>query len=178
MSALADRYARAVFELGVETRQLSAVAEQLAALASAYRESSDLRGVLDNPLVPEAKRASLIDALGARLSLGKIAMNTVRLLMQRHRVGLLPDLAASLAKLVDEREGLLRATVVSAAPLSEAYCQRLTQELEKMTRRRVVLERSMDPTLISGVVTRIGDHTIDGSVKGRLEALKHQLLGA
>ena len=178
MSALADRYARAVFELGLDTRQLPALAKQLGDLAIAYRESGDLRGVMDNPLVPEARRLALIDTLGARLSLGKIAMNTVRLLMQRHRMGLLPDLAASLAALVDEREGVLRAAVVSAAPLTDAYCLRLTRELEKMTRHRVVLERSTDPTLIAGVVTRIGDHTIDGSVKGRLEALEHQLLGA
>jgi len=83
-----------------------------------------------------------------------------------------------LAHLADEKVGVLRATVTSAEPLSEDYYQKLASELEKRTSRKILLERRQDPTLIAGVITRIGDHTIDGSLKGRLAALERQLLAS
>ena len=178
MSTLAERYARAVFELGIESGQLAQLTEQLRSVAELHASSDELRAVLDNPIVDEPKRVAVLTAVGARLGLGRLALNTVRLLMQRRRVRLLPELARALAKLHDEKAGILRATVTSAAPLAEAFCQRLTGELEQLTGRKVVLERRNDPGLIAGVVTRIGDNTIDGSIQGRLEALERQLLRA
>jgi F-type H+-transporting ATPase subunit delta len=80
--------------------------------------------------------------------------------------------------LADEQAGVARATVISAEPLSDAYAQRLTQELETMTGKRVVLKRAQDPDLLAGVVIRIGDQVIDGSARARLYALKSQLLSA
>lgn len=176
MSTLAERYALAVFELGSETGQLQQLTEQLRALAEAYASSDDLRGVLDNPLVDEARRSAVIDALASRLGFGRLAQNTVRLLARRHRMSLLVDLARELARLADERAGVMRATVTSARPLSEPFCRQLTSELERLTRRKILLERQLDPSLMGGVVTRVGDNVIDGSLKGRLADLERQLL--
>jgi F-type H+-transporting ATPase subunit delta len=176
VSTLAQRYARAVFELALEQNQLGPITEQVRSLSDAYSGSPELRAVLDNPLIEAAKRDAVLAALGARLGLHRVALNAVRLLAQRHRVQLLPDLARALAVLADEKAGLVRAIVTSAAPLAEPFCQRLTGELEQLTGRKVVLERRQDPSLIAGVVTRIGDHTIDGSIQGHLEALERQLL--
>ena len=83
-----------------------------------------------------------------------------------------------LTRLADEKAGVLRATVTSARPLSEDYYRSLAAELEKRTSRKILLERREDPTLLAGIVTRIGDHTIDGSVRGRLAALERQLLAS
>ena len=90
----------------------------------------------------------------------------------------LPDIARRLGSLADEKAGVLRASVTSAGQLSESYYEKLKAELEGLTGRKIVLERKQDPSLIAGVVTRIGDNTIDGSVRGKLDQLERQLQSA
>lgn len=175
-SAVIDRYARAIFELGVEGNQLSSLSEEMRRFASAYTESRDLRMAMENPLVPDDQRDLVIKDVGARLGLGPLAINAVRLLAQRRRVSALPDIAKRLGGLADEKAGVVRAKVVSARPLSEDFYGKLAQKLEAKTKKKVVIEREQDPSLIAGVVTKIGDNTIDGSLKGRLQALERTLL--
>jgi F-type H+-transporting ATPase subunit delta len=177
-SAVVERYSRAIFELGVEQNQLERVRAEVGRIASAYEQSRDLRAVLDNPLVDEDRRKQLLSELGGRLSLGELSQNFVKLLAARRRLRALPDVARRLGGLADEKAGILRASVTSAGPLPEAFYQKLTSELEAATRRKIVLEKSQDPSLIAGVVTRIGDNTIDGSLKGRLDELERRLLEA
>ena len=82
-----------------------------------------------------------------------------------------------LDRLSDEKAGVLRATVTSATALSDAYCDRLRGELEKRTGKKVVLDRAVDPSLLGGVITRIGDQVIDGSLKSRFATMRAALLG-
>jgi len=175
-SAVVERYSRAIFELGVEQNQLDRVRAEVGRIASVYEQSLDLRAVLDNPLVDEDRRKLLLSELGGRLSLGELTQNFVKLLAARRRLRALPDIARRLGGLADEKSGILRARVTSAGPLPEAFYQKLTSELEDATSRKIVLEKSQDPSLIAGVVTRIGDNTIDGSLKGRLDELERRLL--
>jgi F-type H+-transporting ATPase subunit delta len=177
-STVAERYARAILELADESGQVSQVTEQIKSLAAAYSESEELRSITANPAVDGTARDAMLKDLGTRVGASPIAMNAVRLMARRGRLSALPEVAEMLGFLADQKAGVLRATVISAEPLSESYCQQLASELEKRTNRKVVLERRQDPSLIAGVVTRIGDHTIDGSLKGRLAALERQLLAS
>jgi len=174
-AALADRYARAIFELGIETGQLKPLSDQIRQMAETYAASPELRSVLDNPVVDEPKRAAILDELTSRLGMGELARNSVRLLAQRRRLRALPDIAKRLGTLSDEKAGLLRVSVTSAVPLSEIHYQALSSELERALSKRIILEKKEDPTLLGGIVTRIGDNTIDGSLKGRLAELERQL---
>ncbi len=176
--AVAERYAKAIFELANEAGQLSQVADQLGKLASAYSESKELRAVLDNPLVNEQQRETILKDVAGRLGLAQLALNSVRYIAQRRRLSVLPDIARRLSTLSDEKAGIIRATVISAAPLGEAYYTKLKAQLEKSTGKKVQLAREEDPSLIAGVVTRIGDNTIDGSLRGRLNDLERKLLHA
>lgn len=177
-TAVAERYARAVFELAVEAGQVAEVGAQIRSLAETYAGSPELRAVLENPVVDESSRDALLKDVGARLGLSTLALNALRLLGSRHRVSILPEIASLLTQFADEEAGVLRATVTSAKPLPEAYYQQLSAELEKRTRRKIILDRKEDPSLIAGVVTRIGDHTVDGSVRGRLSAIERKLLAS
>ena len=172
---IGDRYARAIFELGVEGGELASLTEQIQSLAKVYVESPDLRSVLDNPLVAPEQRDQILGQVANRLGLGKLAQNAVRYIASRRRLFALPDVARRLSGLSDEKAGLVRASVTSATPMPEAFYQKLTQELEAMIQKKISLERHEDPSLIGGVVTKIGDNTIDGSVRGRLEQLERQL---
>ncbi|HEY0467063.1 MAG TPA: ATP synthase F1 subunit delta, partial [Polyangiaceae bacterium] len=102
-------------------------------------------------------------------------LNAIRMLAERTRLASLPEIARRLASLADEKAGVLRAVVTSAGPLPESFYERLMKELESATSRKVAIDRQQDPSLIAGVVTRIGDNTIDGSVKGRLAEIERQL---
>ena len=172
---VAERYARAIFELGVEAGQIVALSEQIRSFADTYANSRELRAVLDNPMVEPEKRAAILADVAAKVGLSGVGLNAVRLLAARTRLASLPAIARRLASLADEKAGVVRAVVTSAAPLPEAFYERLMRELESATSRKVAIDRQQDPSLIAGVVTRIGDNTIDGSVKGRLAEIARQL---
>jgi F-type H+-transporting ATPase subunit delta len=173
---VANRYARAILEIGAESNQVGPLTEQIRNFARAYAESPELQSVLDNPLVDEAQRNAILADTAQRVGVSGVALNAVRLLASRKRLHALPDVARRLGTLADEKAGIVRASVTSAGPLPEAFYQRLTSELEAATNRKIELERHQDPSLIAGIVTRIGDNTIDGSVKGRLAEIERQLL--
>jgi F-type H+-transporting ATPase subunit delta len=175
-SAVIERYARAIFELGVESGQLSGLTQEIGRFASAYQNSRELRVALENPLVPEAERDRVLKDMAARLSLGETGTSAVRLLAQRRRMAALPDIAKRLGGMADEKAGVVRAQVSSAVPLTEDFYQKLAQKLEQRLGKKIVIERVTDASLIAGIVTKIGDNTIDGSLKGRLAALQSQLL--
>ncbi|RYZ04119.1 MAG: ATP synthase F1 subunit delta [Myxococcales bacterium] len=174
---VADRYARAIFELGVETNQLAAITEQVRRFAQVYASSAELRAVLENPVVELEKREAILADVAARLSLSGHGLNLIRLLSSRKKLRVVPDIARRLDRFSDEKAGVVRATVTSARPMPDSFYQKLVAELESATARKIVLERKEDPSLIAGFVTRIGDNTIDGSVKGRLTEIERQLVG-
>jgi F-type H+-transporting ATPase subunit delta len=174
---IADRYARAIFELGVETGQLAPITEQVRRFAQTYSASAELRAVLDNPVIEEEKRNAVLADVSARLGLMGNALNLIKLLASRKKLRVVADIARRLDRFTDEQAGVVRATVTSAKPMPDSFYQKLVAELEAATARKIVLERREDPSLIAGFVTRIGDNTIDGSVRGRLNEIERQLVG-
>jgi F-type H+-transporting ATPase subunit delta len=174
--AIARRYARAVFELGKELKNLPVISRDLAEFSSSYEKSEDLRMVLGNPLVGDAQREAVLVEIGQKMSMSPTALSTLRLLAQRRRLFALPEMVRQLEKLVDEDAGVLRAEVTSATPLTESFLAKLRAELESATGKKVVVSHKQDPSLIAGIVTRIGDQVIDGSVKARLDSFRDSLL--
>jgi F-type H+-transporting ATPase subunit delta len=169
------RYARAIFEIGKETGSLDSLAREIGSFADTYAGSEELRDALDNPLVPDEQREAILVDIAKRLALGETAQRALRVLLQNRRLLALPDVSRQLAKLVDEDGKILRAHVTGAAALSDGYLARLKAELERSTGRRVVLTTSVDPSLIAGVVTRVGDKVIDGSVRARLSSFRDSI---
>ena len=175
---IAERYARAIFDLGTESGTLTRLVEDLHALATVYQESADMPKIMNNPLIPEEARLAAVAEIVDRMGLSPLAKNAAGLITRRKRLFALPAIAAELDRLADEASGIVRATVVSAEPLSDAYAERLTQELQTMTGKRIALDRKQDPELLAGVVVRIGDQVIDGSARAKLSEMKTQLLSA
>jgi F-type H+-transporting ATPase subunit delta len=177
-AAVAERYARAIFELGEQSGQVTVFAEHLRKFNDTLSGNQELFSVLLNPVLPEETRDRVISAVASRLALNLTATNAIRLLGQRQRLRALPEITERVVALADEKNSVVRVTVTSARLLSDSYVQRLTRELEQSTGKRVMLERREDPSLIAGIVTQIGDNTIDGSLKGRLDDYQQRLLTA
>ena len=176
MSILARRYAKALLELGVESNNLDLFVNEISAVAASIDASHELRNVLENPQISQAERKSVLVEIAQRLGVGLLTKNTLGVLAEKGRLLILPSIANELRKAADVRKGIVRAHVTSAVPLQEAYVQKLTQTLETRYGKKVLLQRSVDPSLIAGIVTRIGDTIIDGSLRSRLSSLKSTLL--
>lgn len=176
MSALGRRYAKALLELAREQNQTDQVVRDVGALSTAWKESSELRQIVRNPVVPKAALRATIDAIMDKLGTSKLVRNTIGLLADRRRLPYLPDILATFEEFSEAETGRVRAEVISAKPLTEAYCTRLQEKLQRATGQQIVLVKREDPSLIGGVVTRIGDRVFDGSISNRLSELRETLL--
>lgn len=176
VSIVARRYARALLELGLEEGQLDSMVREIDAVAEAWETSPDLRNALENPIVSLAAKKAVMSDLAEALQASATARRALLLLVDRRRTRALPYIASALREMADARKGLLRAEVTTAEPLSDGYYARLQKQLEAMTGQRVVVDRRTDPSLIGGVITRIGDRILDGSLRTRLQSLRDALL--
>ena len=176
MSALGRRYAKALLDLAREQDQIDDVLRDVGSLAEAWKTSPDLRAIVRNPVIPRPALKGAVDAVMEKLGCSNLIRNTVKLLADKGRLAYLDEVLSSLEELAEAETGRVRVEVVSAEPLNDAYYTRLTEKLQRVTDREVVLVKKQDPSLIGGVVTRIGDQVFDGSLSNRLSELKETLL--
>ena len=171
----ARRYAEAAFQIAARDGTTDEWQARLGQLA-AVLEDARMARLAGNPALPPAERERvLLAALGWEGS-DEPAVNLVRLLLRRGRIGLAGSIAAEFRRLVQQSRGIVGATVSAAAPLSAAEEDAVRRRLEAMTGRQVDLTVVIDPELIGGVAVRIGDRMIDASVRGRLRRLRERLV--
>jgi F-type H+-transporting ATPase subunit delta len=174
--SVARRYARALFQTGIAQGSYERLGEELADLADLYRGSAELRQTLANPVFQRAEKEAILKQLLPRVAPSPPVQRFALLLLERGRIALLPAIARAYRAFADERAGQVRATVTSAVPLSAVELDRIRRALEQRTARRVLLEATVDPDLIGGVVARVGDLLLDGSVRTQLSELRQRLL--
>jgi F-type H+-transporting ATPase subunit delta len=176
MSAVGRRYGKALLDLAREQGQLEAVLKDVGLVSDAWKESAELREIVRNPVVPKPALKAAVDAVLEKLGVSALMRNTVKLLADNGRLPELDDVLQELEQLAEAETGRVRVEVTSAKPLSDAYYDRLTEKLQRVTDRKVVLVKKQDPSLIGGVVTRVGDQVFDGSLSNRLSELRETLL--
>jgi F-type H+-transporting ATPase subunit delta len=172
----AIRYARALFDVGLkEGLDLNALESELAGFAGLFPQHPQLEAVLLNPAVPvPRKRAAVVEltkALALSAPIGKLAI----LLAERDRLGLVPDLLAAYRQRLMDHQNVVRAAVTTAEPLSEGRATQVQQALAKATGRTVTLSTAVDPSIIGGLVARVGGTVYDASVTNQLRRMKERL---
>ena len=171
-NAIARRYAKALVQLGAEEGAVDRFGAELARAAAVLGTSADLRLVLGSPAHRiEAKREILKDVI-AKLNLSGSVANFLQVLLDRGRIGCLSQIVQSYESFADELSGVIRPVLMSAAALGEAQVEEMKSALAKATGKKVVLSVKVDPTLIGGVVTKIGDKVFDGSVRTQLDRIR------
>ena len=170
----ARRYAEAAFEVALRDDTVEAWRSELEVAVSLAGDERALR-VLANPAIPTERRGEVLaEMLGKRVSTP--VLNLVQLMLRRGRIEQLPRVAAEFRRLDDARQDITHATAVSAAKLTRDEIAQLTKQLEQQTSGRVALDVEVDPSLLGGLIVRVGDRLMDGSVRGRLERLRNQLI--
>ncbi len=175
--AVAQRlYARALFEAAQEADRVDAVAGDLAVIAGAMDEVPELRAFLRNPQIEPTGKADVLAQLTADGD--ELVRNFVRLVAEKGRAGELSEISTELDALVAQAQNRLAVELTTAHELSDAEASSIVQSIEKASGRTVDVTRSVDPSLIGGIVVQVGSHRADGSVRGRLERLRHELATA
>ncbi len=171
------RYARAILSIGQAQGNLEPLTAEVERLAQSIESSTDLRTVLLNPAFSQTQRQAVLDQVCQRLALTKTTQSLAQLLLSRGRLPNLPGIARSLRQMVDEVAGRIRVRLVSAKPLDAAAETRIRSALSKATGKTVLCDKSVDESLIGGVITQVGDVIYDGSIKGQLASLKTRWQG-
>jgi F-type H+-transporting ATPase subunit delta len=173
-SSAAKRYAQAIFSLGKERGTLDAWQSDLALLSS-LAENAQVATYLTNPSVtPERKLATLDSALGPGVQ--PETRNLAKLLIERDRTEIIPQIRELFDAQVREDRGIIIADVTTAERLNEAEQELVRQKLHDLTGQTVQLASHVDPEIIGGIVIRIGDQVIDGSVRNKLEKMRSRLI--
>lgn len=176
--AVAERYAQALFELGVESGELGKLAEKIRAFALTYDSNQSLQDTLSNPTMSSDARDAVVRGIAQKLGVSELGIRGLVVMARRGRLPAIAQTATRLIEMCDEKEGIVRASVTTAAKVPESYYQELTSQLQTATNKKVVLERSLDESLVGGAIVRVGDSVVDGSVRGKLEKVERELLAA
>ena len=179
MSAVGRRYARGAVAAAEEQVGPSGADELLAGVLSfqeALRTSHERADLLVNPVL-KAQRAPVLKAVLDKMALQPQASALVRMLSDNNRMPFFADVVGEVQAIADEKAGRARAHVQSAIPLAEAQIKRISRALERRVGRKVVVNVEVEPALLGGLVCRVGDLTLDTSLRRQLQVLREQLEG-
>ncbi len=166
--AIARRYAKALLLIGKQDGQAEIYRKELDGVSDLLTREKELEQAICNPLYNAADREKVLQAVIKKLKLSRVMSSFLLLLFAKGRIGFLGNINEFYQKLADELKGVARASLISAIRLSSKTVEKVREALSKMTGKKVVLEVEEDPSLIGGIVTRIGDLVLDGCIKTQL----------
>ena len=176
-SGVASRYANALFDLAKERGGLDEAGADLAALQQAVGESDDLARLLRSPIISRDEHARATAALAERIGASATVKNFLGVLANQRRLGALPAIIDEFARLLAAHRGEETAEVTSAQPLDESQLGSVRDAVATYAGRPVQLTASVDPSLLGGIVVRIGSRMIDASLKTKLHNLELSMRG-
>ncbi len=174
-STIAKRYARAFYEIAAEENQLEKYYRELSGFAAIINSSKDLKDFLANPIFDQSEKKAVIESILQRTDISGITANFLKLLADKQRIVILSDIVDCYRELMDEALKTVRASVKTAFPLSPELIQKLQQGLEGQTQKKVDMTVIEDPSLLGGIVVRVGDTVYDNSIRTQLNNIRNLL---
>jgi F-type H+-transporting ATPase subunit delta len=168
------RYAQAVFQMALESGELDGWRSDLRRIVQAVTDLQ-LREILASPKIRFEEKASLLTQSLEGVS--PLALKLASLLVVRGHLGVAEGIADEYDRLLDAQRGIEQAEVITAVPLDEDDKERVTRKLGELRGKKVIVAAQVDPDVIGGMVARIGDQLLDGSTRGKLLALRKNLVG-
>lgn len=175
MSALAERYAAALADVGFERRSGDVLRDDLNAFVDLYFQNADLRNALESPVVDRDVKHKVVEQVAVKMSLNDAVRNFLFLIVDHGRTHLLHEIVPAYLTELNKRLGIADAEVTSAHALTDADKRQLILVLEQRTGRKIQARFSEDAALVGGAVVRVGSTIYDGSVREQLNRLGERL---
>jgi len=173
---VSSRYAKSLLDLAQQQGRLDAVKADIDGVIAVLRANPELLAVLKNPIIGTGKKGNVLTAVFAK-KLDPVVLAFFHILVNKGRAAILLDIAREFVRGYNEAKGIVRATVTSAAPLSEANLSGLRGQIAEQIQAEIILSNPVDPALIGGFVVRVGDQQVDASIAGRLHRLEKHFVG-
>ncbi len=174
IDVIANRYAEALFQLSEEENITKEIYNELHNVVDILKENKDLDNVLKSPLIAKSEKVGLIEALFNN-KINNNLKNFLKILVEKGRISSLNSIELTFKQLLNDKNNIIEGTVISAIPLTSEKIKELEEKLSKKYNKNVTLENKVDETILGGVLVRLGNTQIDGSVKTRLDNIKDQL---
>ena len=171
-NALAKRYAKALVQLGSEGGLIDLFRNELAIIDRIFSGNCELRAAFADPSLTLVQKKAIMQQLIDKTACSELVGNFLLLLVDKNRVAFLGQIVQTYEKLADEFSGIIRPVITTAFALDESQLVAIQSALEKKSGKKVVPKMIVDPTLLGGVVTQIGDTAYDNSVKTQLKQIK------
>ena len=172
--SLSRRYAKALFQLALESHREEEVDQEIDRFATVYR-TAPLSTVLNNPTVGVATRKKILLRVTESLQLSSLVRHSLSLLLERDRLVSLPSIASYYRRLLYEAKGRVEAEVVSVTALEEATVERLRGVLQSVSGKEVILHKRTDPGLLGGIVIQLEGKVYDGSIRTQLQKMRERI---
>ena len=176
-ASLAGRYASALFNLARDQRQIDSVSRSLEALSQALLDSKDFAELVDSPLVSREEARKAFASLAPQLGLDPITSNFVGVLARNGRKRELRSVIRAFRRLAAEHRGETTADVVTARPLNDEQVAQLKAQLRARAGREVSIDAQVDPSILGGIVVKLGSQMIDASIRTKLNRLAAAMKG-
>lgn len=173
-SSIAERYARALLDIGVERKNYEQLGRELDRVVALFAHD-ELGQLFRNPKFGADQRKAVLGDLLKRVMVSPISRNFMLLLVDRGRIGILPEITETYHTLADAVGDRVRARVTVVATMPPAELNRLKSILQDATGKKVIIEQEIDESILGGVITRIEGRIYDGSVRTQLETIRNQI---
>jgi len=171
-SEIAKRYAKALFEIAREENKIEAIYDELKSFSSLLEENTNLMDFLANPVFERSDKKIVISEILQKTGVSVIASNFLKLLVDKRRIDTLPQIEMCYQKYMDEVLNKARVHIMTAFALSGEISEKVKKKLESYTGKNVEMIIDEDPSLLGGVVVRVGDILYDGSIKTQLAGIR------
>jgi F-type H+-transporting ATPase subunit delta len=176
-ASLAGRYATALFGLARDEKQIDSVAKSLESLTEALAESPDLKRLVSSPVISRAEAGKVIAALAPTLSIDPLTARFLGVLAENGRLSELPKVITLVRSLSAAHRGETTAEVTTAHPLNDDQRAALAAQLKIRAKRDVTIDAHVDPSILGGIIVRLGSQMIDASIRTRLNTLAQAMRG-
>ena len=177
VSALARRYATALFELADEKKQLDEVARDLTSITAMIDSSADLRRLIQSPIIPRHKQFLAMDAILATADVGKITRNFLGVVTQNGRLFAILGIIKGYQSLLAHLRGEVSAEIITATPLAESQLDAIKSSIKETLVNKLTINAKVDKSLLGGLVVKVGSRMIDTSLRTKLSQLELAMKG-
>ncbi|WP_246893318.1 F0F1 ATP synthase subunit delta [Clostridioides difficile] len=175
INVIANRYAEALFQLGEEENSTDVLFKELEKVVDMMTKvSKDFYKVLKSPLVSKSEKKNLVEIIFSKEVSSNIK-NFLKVLVDKDRISYLDDIELAYKELLNKKNNVIAGVAISAIPMSETDIKELEVKLSNKYNKNVTIENVVDKTILGGVLVRIGNEQIDGTVKTRLDKMKEKL---